>query len=288
MQRARRLTVKNPFPQGCRAELGITDELGPELALRFMQLIGALCWAVELGHVDIFLEVSALSQRQANPRLGHLEAACYIFACLKKHPDMGRVAYDAKAPDVDESAFNSSADWADFYGLVEEQLLPSASEPRGKSATISAFVDANHAGNVVTRRLHSGALIFVQNAPVIWLSKRQNAVEGATFGSELVAQRACKGVIVALRHKLRLFGVPIDGPANVFCDNRGVVKNLSIPESTLMKKHNAVSYRAAREAVAAAGVMRVGKEGGDTSLADLLTKVVMGERRWILCQFLMW
>jgi hypothetical protein len=40
-----------------------------------------------------------------------------------------------------------------------------------------------------------------------------------------------------------MFGIPIDGPANVFCDNHGVVsKNVSIPESTLMKKHNA-SYQ---------------------------------------------
>jgi hypothetical protein len=28
-----------------------------------------------------------------------------------------------------------------------------------------------------------------------------------------------------MHYKLRMFGVPIDGPANVFCDNRGVVKN---------------------------------------------------------------
>ena len=39
-----------------------------------------------------------------------------------------------------------------------------------------------------------------------------------------------------------MFGILIDGPANVFCDNRGVVKNLSVPESTLMKKHNAINY----------------------------------------------
>jgi hypothetical protein len=31
----------------------------------------------------------------------------------------------------------------------------------------------------------------------------------------------------------------------------GVVKNVSIPESTLMKKHNAINYHAVREAVAA-------------------------------------
>ena len=74
-----------------------------------------------------------------------------------------------------------------------------------------------------------------------------------------------------------MFGVPIEGPANVFCDNRGVVKNVSIPESTLMKRHNAINYHAVREA-AAAGILRVGKEGGETNLADLLTKVLNGEK----------
>jgi hypothetical protein len=48
-----------------------------------------------------------------------------------------------------------------------------------------------------------------------------------------------------------MFGVPIEGPTNVFCDNRGIVKNVSIPESTLMKKHNAINYHAVREAAAA-------------------------------------
>jgi hypothetical protein len=37
-----------------------------------------------------------------------------------------------------------------------------------------------------------------------------------------------------------MFGVPIDGPANVFCDNDGVVKNTTIPELMLAKKHNAI------------------------------------------------
>jgi hypothetical protein len=160
-------------------------------------------------------------------------------------------------------------------------------EPRGHSVTISAFVDANHAGNVVTRRSHTGIFIFVQNAPIIWFSKRQNTVEVATFGSEFVALRICKEMIVALRYKLRMFGIPIDGPANVFCDNRGVVKNVSIPESTLMKKHNAINYHTVREAVAA-GILRVGKEDGETNLADLLTKVLNGEKRWNICWHIMW
>jgi hypothetical protein len=79
-----------------------------------------------------------------------------------------------------------------------------------------------------------------------------------------------------------MFGIPIDGPANVFCDNRGVVKNMSMLESTLMKKHNAIDYHAVREAVAA-GILRVGKEDGEMNLADLLTKVIVGQKRWDFC-----
>ena len=76
--------------------------------------------------------------------------------------------------------------------------------------------------------------------------------------------------------------MPIDGPANVFCDNCGVALNASIPNSTLQKKHNAINYHVAHEA-AAANILRVGKEDGETNISDLLTKVVRGQKRWDLC-----
>ena len=91
---------------------------------------------------------------------------------------------------------------------------------------------------------------------------------------------------MALRYKLRMFGVPIEGPCNVFCDNNGVVKNTSIPESTLMKKHNAINY-VIREAVAAK-IIRVGKEDGLTNLADLFTKVLTADQRRALCEFILY
>ena len=278
--------VKNPLPQGYRPELDVTDELGEDLASRYLQLIGILRWAVELGRIDMFHEVSIMSQYQASPRIGHLEGLYHVFAYLKNHLDWGRIAYDPVLPPIDERAFAGDIDWTDFYGDVVEELPPKMPEPLGKAVTISAFVDANHAGNVVTRRSHSGIIIFVQNAPIVMFSKRQNTVEAASFGSEFVALRICKELIVALRYKLRMFGVPIDGPANVFCDNNGVVKNTSLPESTLQKRHNAINYHVVREA-AAAGILRVGKEDGATNLADLLMKCVDGVKRFELCSYLM-
>ena len=72
-----------------------------------------------------------------------------------------------------------------------------------------------------------------------------------------------------------------DGPTNVCCDNQGVVKNTSIPESTLCKKHNAVNYHIVREVVAA-DVMRVGKENTNTNPADALTKLLPYSRKKLL------
>ena len=65
-------------------------------------------------------------------------------------------------------------DWRDFYGDVREELPPYMPEPKGKSVLISCCEDATHAGNVITQRSHTGIIIYVQNAPIIWFSKRQN------------------------------------------------------------------------------------------------------------------
>ncbi len=78
--------------------------------------------------------------------------------------------------------------------------------------------------------------------------------------------------------KLRMVGVPRDGPKNVFCDNGAVCVNTTKPESTLSKKHHSIAYHRAREAVAA-GAIRVSKEHTLTNLADLFTKMMAAPKR---------
>jgi hypothetical protein len=105
---------------------------------------------------------------------------------------------------------------------IEKRRHTGRDEPRENLVTIPVFVDLNHTGNVMTRQLHTGIILYIQNALIVWYSKRQNTVEVATFGSEFVALRIYKELIDAMCYKLRMFGVPIDGPANVFSDNHGV------------------------------------------------------------------
>ena len=62
-----------------------------------------------------------------------------------------------------------------------------------------------------------------------------------------------------------------------FCDNKGVVKNTTMPESTLKKKHNSIAYHFVREA-AAGGWIEIAQVSGEKNLSDLLTKPLPGPR----------
>jgi hypothetical protein len=82
--------------------------------------------------------------------------------------------------------------------------------------------------------------------------KRQNTVETSTFGGEFVAMRQATELIEALRYKLRMFGIPINGPTKVYGDNHGAgISHSSIRTSALTKKRNVICNHCVREAVAA-------------------------------------
>jgi hypothetical protein len=260
-------------------ELDTSEELSPNDITFFQELVGILRWATEIGRVDILTELSMLSSYQAAPRQGHLEQVIHIFAYLKKKPKL-TLYFDAQEPNLDPSMFNGNSPTAfqDIYRDASEEMPAHMPPPRGRRVTTTAYVDASHAANKRTRRSHTGYIIFVNRSPIMWFSKRQNTVESSTFSSEFIAMKICMEAIVSLRYKLRMFGVPIDQPTNVLCDNLSVVKNSSLIESSLNKKHNSVAYHAVRWAVAAS-IIRVGKIDTNFNLADAMTKRLTAQKR---------
>ena len=101
-------------------------------------------------------------------------------------------------------------------------------ESLGRPVHVGYFADADNGINVITRHLHSGILLYINNALMKSFSKRQNTVDSSTFGLELVALRMTRNMIVEIRIKLKLFGVPLGGTENVLRYNNGVVNNTSI------------------------------------------------------------
>jgi len=276
---------RTPMQQGYRPELDVSPLLDEDQANYYASLIGVLRWAVELGRIDIHIDVSLLSSYLAQPRVGHLQQVLHIFAYLRCH-EQSTLVFDHNSVDWDEQQFPTH-DWTEFYGTIKESLPTNAPAPKGNSIQMNIFVDADHASNKITRRSQTGILIYINRAPITWYSKSQNTVESSTFGSEFVALRIAVEMIEALRYKLRMFGIPIDGPANVFCDNKSVVTNSTIPTSLLSKKHNSIAYHRVRESVAA-GTIRIAKVHTKENLADLLTKPLSGVDLKHLIQRILW
>lgn len=279
--------VTSPMASGYRPELDASPELDERRASYYASLLGVLRWCIELGRIDIIVEVGLLSRFQASPREGHLEQLFHVFAYLKNY-NRSSMVFDWTYPEIDESVF-SECDWSEFYPGASEAIPSNMPEPRGKPVVMTAFVDADHAGCKLTRRSHSGVLIFVNRAPILWFSKRQATVEASTFGSESIAMRQGIEMIEGLRYKLRMMGVPIDGPTNIYCDNESVVKSSTRPESTLKKKHAAINYHRIREAQAATpAYIRIGWIPSEENLSDALTKVLSRSKRHYLFSRILW
>jgi hypothetical protein len=184
------------------------------------------------------------------------------------------MVFDPTYPEIDMTKF-SECDWKPFYNNVKEALPPNAPIPRGKPIDMRLYVDADHAGDRITRRSRTGFFIFVNGAPIVWYSKRQNTVESSVFGSEFVALKTGMETVRGLRYKLRMMGVQIDTPTYTYGDNLAVIHNVSQPESTIKKKHNSVCYHAVRESVAM-GELMCTHEASIHNPADIATKALPG------------
>ncbi len=71
----------------------------------------------------------------------------YLDVCLKK--DKGRVVLNGKFKLIDDVIFNDidREEWSEFYKDAKEEFPIRRQEPLGNPVRLTAYVDANHAGN---------------------------------------------------------------------------------------------------------------------------------------------
>ena len=116
-----------PIPTSYRPELDITPELISTDAAYYQSLVGILRWIVEIGRVDLCLEVSLMSSHLALPRERNLDKLFHIFSYLKwKH--RARMVFDPTYPSIDNDDFPRH-DWEKHYGEVKEVIPKNALSP---------------------------------------------------------------------------------------------------------------------------------------------------------------
>ena len=266
--------VKTPMAEDYHPEMDESDFLDAEGHAKYRSIIGSLNWIVTLGRFDIHYATSTLARFSMQPREGHLKAAKKVLGYLKKL-DKGRIIFDTSIPE--KIGTSEQHDWTAMYPDAEEEMPPDVLEPLGKEVQVTAYVDADHAHDLVTRRSVTAILILLNNTPYRWISKRQKTVETSTYGSELVAARIATEVVMEIRYQLRMLGVPIKGPTMMYGDNNSVVLNTTVPSSVLKKKHNAIAYHRVREAIAA-GIITFTHVRSEENYADVLSKPLSHEK----------
>ena len=247
-----------PMSSEYHAELDTSPFVSPLMATKYRGMIGSANWLVTLGRYDVAFATNCLARYSMSPREGHYKAMRAVLGYLKNNPN-GRIVFDPT--DLRRLATASSSDseyfrpWENKYPDASENLpsdlLP---EMKGRSTTMSCFVDADHARDQVTRRFVTGLLLFLGSTPIAWMSKRQNTVETSTYGAEMVAARIATEKIISVRWSLRAMGVQIDGPTMLYGDNRSVILSTTMPSSVLKKKHLSCNYFRIRESIAARSI----------------------------------
>ena len=116
--------LNTPINQTYIPETDSSPELTSEDITFFQELIGELRWAIEIGRVDIYTEVSMLSAYQASPRRGHLEQLIHIYAYLKRKPKL-TLYFDCQEPKIDEDLFNCNTPevFREQYRDAKEELM---------------------------------------------------------------------------------------------------------------------------------------------------------------------
>ena len=272
------LTLKHfdtPMATDDHPETDDTTVLDEKTHSIYRLLIGSAQWTITLGRFDIMYAVATLSRFAQVPHQGHFDRMLRVFGYLKYHADLGISMNPIISSFPSSSTPFNPQSWKEQYPNAHEEIPDDAPTPLGRSIKIVTHVDASHASNLLNRRSTTGFIVLANGIPVYWHSKEQHTIETSTFGSEIVAGRIAAEKIMEYRYKLRMMGIPIDGPAILFCDNKSVVTSCSVLSSSLKKRHNALAYHKLRECVAA-DIIHIFHVPGKNNIADILTKPVDG------------
>lgn len=97
-----------------------------------------------------------------------------------------------------------------FIAMLKRRgRLPSLLQEASQSLPSHCFVDADYAGSKLTRRSQTGImLLFVNRAPVVWYSKRQNLALVTQLDSEKWSMRLC--LTISRKQPLRAYITTLD------------------------------------------------------------------------------
>ena len=123
-------------------------------------------WSVEIGRIDINLEITFLFYYLFLPKHGHLDQVFHTLSFLKSHAIINLVL------DTFKNNFDGKLTayyLEELYGELQEGFPENTPEARGESVTMTMthFIYANHAIDMMNSRSHTVILIYLCRDTII-------------------------------------------------------------------------------------------------------------------------
>lgn len=166
----------------------------------YRSIVGSLVY-LTVTRPDIAHAVQLVSQFVSDPRRLHLTVVHRIIRYLRSTP---------------------------MHGLLYLHKSP---------LELRAFSDANYAGCPDTARSTTGYCIFLGSSLISWKSKKQPTISKSSTEAEYRAMSSTSSEIVWLQRLLQDFGIPLQLPTPLYCDNESAVKIASNPVFHERTKH---------------------------------------------------
>ncbi|BBG93855.1 transposable element gene [Prunus dulcis] len=153
------------------------------------------------------------------------------------------------------------------FGINFTSISPSVSDPW----QLSAYSDADWAGDINTRRSTTGSVVFLGNNPIFWQSKKQGSVSRSSTEAEYRALANTAADIAWIRQVLQDVKFFLPNPPLVYCDNISALALSSNPVYHSRIKHLDIDYHFVREKVQKKDLL-VQYVPTEEQVADVFTK----------------
>uniref|UniRef100_A0A2N9F2E7 Integrase catalytic domain-containing protein n=1 Tax=Fagus sylvatica TaxID=28930 RepID=A0A2N9F2E7_FAGSY len=143
--------------------------------------------------------------------------------------------------------------------------------------TLSAYTDADWAGDPDDRRSTSGYLVYLGSNPITWSAKKQPTVSRSSTESEYRALAIASAELCWIRALLKDLGIYLSQPPLLWCDNVSALAIASNPVFHARTKHIEVDFHFVRERVLRKDLI-VKFVSTIDQLADIFTKSLPTQR----------
>ncbi|GJR64456.1 retrovirus-related pol polyprotein from transposon TNT 1-94 [Tanacetum coccineum] len=279
---------------------GFVDPDHPEKVYRLRKALYGLkqaprAWYDELSKFLISKGFTKGLQIHQSPRGIFINQAKYTLEILKKHGmEKGQSIGTPMAtkPKLDADLSGEPVDQTDYRSKIGSLMYLTSSRPdivqavctinmglwypKGSGFELTAFLDADHAGCVDTRKSTSGGIQFLGDKLVSWMSKKQDCTAMSSAEAEYVALSASCAQVMWMRTQLQDYGFNYN-KIPLYCDSQSAIAISCNPVQHSRTKHIHTRYHFIKEQVEN-GIIELYFVRTEYQLADMFTKALSEDR----------